>query len=116
IIENYSTVIKEYAGNNLKKFKEFYPDTEIKDTYGADELMDYSCFFLKENPELKNLLLEYDLTNMDTLNSITDEMREKMEDVEDIEKRDKKIGELTYTLMTVSGSLITTKKLDNDYM
>ncbi|HDL6960962.1 TPA: hypothetical protein PXM28_000163 [Yersinia enterocolitica] len=72
--------------------------------------MDYSCFFLKENPELKNILLEYDLTNMDTLNSITDEMREKMEG------DDQKRGELTYTLMTISGSLRITEKLDNDDM
>lgn len=110
LIESYSTVIKEYAENNLNEFKEVYPDTEIKDTYGADELMDYSCFFLKENPELKNILLEYDLTNMDTLNSITDEMREKMEG------DDQKRGELTYTLMTISGSLRITEKLDNDDM
>ncbi|ATX62943.1 hypothetical protein LC20_08440 [Yersinia hibernica] len=72
--------------------------------------MDFSCFFFKKNPILKNTLLEYGLANIDIIDATIDEMSKKME------SDDQKRGELTYTLITISNSLRISEKLGSDYM
>ncbi len=70
--------------------------------------MDFSCFFLEKNPMLKNTLLGYGLNNIDIIEVTTNEMSKKMEG------NDQKIGELAYTLITISGSLRISERLDSD--
>ncbi|HIH7654808.1 TPA: hypothetical protein ACYSQH_001775, partial [Yersinia enterocolitica] len=108
LIENYSSIVKNYAKDHQDSFNKRYPTTKITAKLDADVLMDFSCFFLEKNPMLKNTLLGYGLTNIDIIEVTTNEMSKKMEG------NDQKIGELAYTLITISGSLRISERLDSD--
>ncbi|MGN1677390.1 hypothetical protein ACKE2E_09245, partial [Yersinia enterocolitica] len=77
LIENYSSIVKNYAKDHQDSFNKRYPTTKITAKLDADVLMDFSCFFLEKNPMLKNTLLGYGLTNIDIIEVTTNEMSKK---------------------------------------
>lgn len=83
LVEKYGLVIKDYADDNLTKLKEVYPDVEVNGIYGGDQHFYYSCFFLKENPDLKLTLLEYGIFERDVMEAYVNEMNEALKGNDD---------------------------------
>lgn len=99
LVEKYGIIIKDYAADNRTRLKDVYPDVEVKNNYGGDEFLYYSCFFLMENPELKLSLLEYGLYDLDIMKAYVNEMCEALKGDDD------KAECIDYWLTTLSCSL-----------
>ncbi|MGL9721918.1 hypothetical protein [Symbiopectobacterium sp.] len=99
LIENYSPIVKKYAADNDVEFAKQFPDTKIKDDYGGDEVMDYSCFFLERNPDIKLTLLGYGLFDVDITNAFVNDMEAQLKGDDD------RIGSINYRLVTLQVSL-----------
>ncbi|MFT8210494.1 MAG: hypothetical protein ACMZI0_07815 [Symbiopectobacterium sp.] len=61
--------------------------------------MDYSCFFLERNPDIKLALLEYGLFDLDITNAFVKEMEEQLKGDDD------RSGKINYRLITLQVSL-----------
>lgn len=99
LVENYSCIVKKFSADNHVEFYKQFPDTKIKDNFGGDEVMDYSCFFLEENPDIKLALLEYGLFDLNILLSFVKDMTEQLRGDDD------RIGKIDYRLTTLQVSL-----------
>lgn len=99
LIENYIPIVKKYAADNDVEFAKQFPDTKIKDDCGGDEVMDYSCFFLERNPDIKLTLLEYGLFDVDITNAFVNDMEAQLKGYDD------RIGRINYRLITLQISL-----------
>lgn len=99
LVEKYGLIIKDFSANNRIRLKEVYPDVEVKDNYGGDEYLYYSCFFLMENPDLKLTLLEYGLYDLDIMKAYVNEMCDTLKGDDD------KAECIDYWLTTLSCSL-----------
>ncbi|MGG2143573.1 hypothetical protein [Symbiopectobacterium sp. RP] len=99
LVENYSAIVKKFAADNDIEFSKQFPDTKIKDNYGGDEVVDYSCFFLERNPDIKLTLLEYGLFDLDITNAFVNDMEAQLKGDDD------RIGKINYRLITLQVSL-----------
>ncbi|MCW2476523.1 hypothetical protein J5067_18110 [Candidatus Symbiopectobacterium sp. NZEC151] len=61
--------------------------------------MDYSCFFLEKNPDIKLTLLEHGLFDLDITNAFVKEMEAQLKGDDD------RIGRINYRLITLQISL-----------
>ncbi|MBG6243930.1 hypothetical protein CS369_02075 [Candidatus Symbiopectobacterium sp. 'North America'] len=61
--------------------------------------MDYSCFFLERNPDIKLTLLEYGLFDVDITNAFVNDMEAQLKGYDD------RIGRINYRLITLQISL-----------
>lgn len=98
LIENYTDIVKNTALDNKEAFTLAYPESEITSCYGADQLMDYSCFYLQNNAHLKQTLQDYGLGCEKTASFIIEEMCEKM-------RFDDRLGTMEYALITIASTL-----------
>ncbi|MCW2478611.1 hypothetical protein [Candidatus Symbiopectobacterium sp. NZEC135] len=99
LVENYNLIVKNFAADNDVEFTKKFPDTKIKDNYGGDEVMDYSCFFLERNPDIKLTLLEYGLFDLNITNAFVNDMEAQLKGDDD------RIGKINYRLITLQVSL-----------
>lgn len=107
VVDNYELIVYNYMKNNQERFLIDYKDTKTNVDFSADELMDYSCFFLKNNHDVRKAFFEHGLVNMDVMDILRDDMNNyyPLED----NRRD-------YVLTVITGSLRSLSQLSGDYM
>ncbi len=107
LVDNYEFIVYNYMKSNQERFLIDYKDTKANVYFSADELMDYSCFFLKNNHDVRKAFLEHGLINMDVMDILRDDMNNHCP-LED-NRRD-------YVLTVITSSLRSLNQLSSDCM
>lgn len=107
VVDNYERIVYDYMKNHEERFLIDYKDTKTNADFGADELLDYSCFFLKNNADIRRELFAHGLINMDVMDILRDDMNDRFPIDEN--RRD-------YVLTVIASSLRSLNQLDSDYM
>ena len=114
LVDNYESIVFNYMKEKKELFLSDYNNTKTDSEFGTDELMDYSCFFLKNNNEIKNELFEHGLINLDVMDSLRMEMDGLSNEEDDhFALRDNR---RSYILTIIASSLISLYQLDSNYM
>lgn len=107
IVDNYERIVYDYMKSHEARFVVNYKDTKTEAGFGADELMDYSCFFLKNNADIRREFLAHGLINMDMMDILRDDMNDRFPIDE---------NRRNYVLTVITGSLRSLYQLDSDYL
>ncbi|MCW2478613.1 hypothetical protein [Candidatus Symbiopectobacterium sp. NZEC135] len=107
VVDNYQKIVHDYMKSNEERFLIDYPDTKTNGVLGGDELMDCSCFFLRNNDDIRRALFAHGLMNMDMVDILMDYMKIRLPN-----DNSPRGGILT----VIHNSLIKLYKLDTDYM
>ncbi|MGG2141945.1 hypothetical protein [Symbiopectobacterium sp. RP] len=110
VVDNYERIVYDYMKRHEARFAVDYvdyKDIKTKAGFGADELMDYSCFFLKNNADIRREFLAHGLINMDMMDILRDDINDRFPIDE---------NRRNYVLTVITGSLRSLYQLDSDYM
>ncbi|MGL9721917.1 hypothetical protein, partial [Symbiopectobacterium sp.] len=107
VVDNYLSIVHDYMKSNEERFLIDYDDTKTKGILGGDELMDCSCFFLRNNDDIRRAFFAHGLMNMDMVDILRDDMNDRFPNDES-----PRGGILT----VIHNSLVSLYKLNTDYM
>ncbi|WP_196905805.1 hypothetical protein [Candidatus Symbiopectobacterium sp. 'North America'] len=107
VVDSYERIVYDYIKSHEARFVVDCKDTKTKAGFGADELMDYSCFFLKNNADIRREFLAHGLINMDIMDILRDDINDRFPIDE---------NRRNYVLTVINGSLRSLYQLDSDYM